>query len=289
MSRSASAVLGGLALLALAALAGCTGTPSGTTPSVSGDAGNTTTSTVSSPGASASSAASATSTRQGTSPGATANPSTTTGQGVPSKSFVKANSIPFPIAVGNTWVYQTIRGGAAGRTTDRIVAAGAGSAGYQVTTTSTIDVAGAATAVQPVYVFYPDGSIGYPLPAVGGLPVTASAIRWPAVAVLASGRAYHSVLRVQVAQTGQYQNADVTVQGGGTTSVTVPAGTYQASVVRTTITAKAGTIEETAWIVQGIGTVKTVVLVRAAGRPGLTATDELLSFTKAVSVIGDGS
>lgn len=284
MSRQSSAwaVLAGVVFLALA---GCTGTPSGTVPSVSGDAGNTTTSTA----APASGAASTAGARPGASPATSTSPATTTGQGSPSKSFAKANSIPFPVAVGNTWVYQTIRGVAAGRTTDRIVAAGAGSAGYQVTMTSTISVAGGATAVQPVYVFYPDGTIGYPLPAVGGMPVTAGAVRWPDAAGLASGRAYHSVLRVQVAQTGQYQNADVTVQGGGTTSVTVPAGTYQASVVRTTIAAKAGTIVETTWIVQGIGTVKTVVLVRSAGRPGLTATDELLSFTKAVSVVGDGS
>jgi len=41
-------------------------------------------------------------------------------------------------------------------------------------------------------------------------------------------------------------------------------------------------------IVQGIGPVKTEVLVRAPGGTGLT-TNELLSFTKAVSAIGDGS
>ena len=279
MSKQSSA-LAVLAVVTFLALAGCTGTPSGTAPSVSGDAGNTSASTATTPASGATPTATVS---QGTSP------ATTTGQGSPSKSFAKANSIPFPVAVGNTWVYRTVRGVAAGRTTNRIVAAGAGSAGYQVTVTSTVNVAGTATAVQPVYVFYPDGSIGYPLPAVGGLPVTVSAVRWPDAAALASGRAYHSVLRVQVAQTGQYQNADVTVQGGGTTSVTVPAGTYQASVVHTTITAKAGTIVETAWIVQGVGTVKTVVLVRTAGKPGLTATDELLSFTKAASVVGDGS
>ena len=99
------------------------------------------------------------------------------------------------------------------------------------------------------------------------------------------------MLRVQVSQTGQYENADVTVQGAGTTSVSVPAGTYQASVVDTTIAAKVGghttTVEVTTRIAQGVGPVETVVLIRSASTTELATTDELLSFTKvAVAAIG---
>ena len=148
------------------------------------------------------------------------------------KSFAKANSIPFPVAVGNTWVYQTQAGGQTGRTTNRIVGAGPGSAGYRVTVSSTTDVGGSASTVAPVYTFYPDGTIGYPVPPVSGVPVTGSDVRWPDAAGLASGKVYHSVLHFQGG------NADVTVQGTGTTSVSVPAGTYQASVVKTTISAQ---------------------------------------------------
>jgi hypothetical protein len=83
-------------------------------------------------------------------------------------------------------------------------------------------------------------------------------------------------------------NADVTVQGTGTTSISVPAGTYRASMVKTTISAQGQTVEVTVWIAQGTGPVKIQVLVRAPGGTGLT-TSELLSFTKAVSAIGDGS
>ena len=203
---------------------------------------------------------------------------------------MKANSIPFPVAVGNTWVYRTTTGGETGQTTNRIVSAGPGPAAYVVTMSSTTEVAGTATAVEPVYVFYPDGTIGYPVPPIDGVSV-AGDIRWPDAAGLASGQAYHSVLRVQVSQTGQYENADVTVQGAGTTSVSVPAGTYQASVVDTTIAAKVGghttTVEVTTRIAQGVGPVETVVLIRAAGTTELTTTDELLSFTKvAVAAIG---
>ena len=42
------------------------------------------------------------------------------------------------------------------------------------------------------------------------------------------------------------------------------------------------------WIAQGTGPVKIQVLVRVPGGTGHT-TNELLSFTKAVSAIGDGS
>ena len=70
--------------------------------------------------------------------------------------------------------------------------------------------------------------------------------------------------------------------------VSVPAGTYRASVVKTTISMQGQTVEVTVWIAQGTGPVKTQVLIRAPGGTGLT-TNELQSFTKAVSVIGDGS
>ena len=261
---SARVVIAGAAIAATLALAGCGGVPKGTKPDVPGEnAGGT-------------AAAAATSRLSST------TPLTTRQSAVAAGSFAKANSIPFPVAVGNTWVYQTQAGGQTGRTTNRIVAAGPSSAGYRVTVSSTTDVGGSASTVVPVYTFYPDGTIGYPVPSVSGVPGTGSDVRWPDAAGLASGKVYHSVLHVQGG------NADVTVQGTGTTSVSVPAGTYRASVVKTTISAQGQTVEFTVWIAQGTGPVKIQVLVRAPGGTGLT-TNELLSFTKAVSAIGDGS
>ena len=188
-------------------------------------------------------------------------------------------------------MYQTTRSGQTGQTTNRIVSAEPTPAGYKVMMSSTTDIAGMATSAQPLYVFYPDGTIGYPVPPIDGVSVAGGGIRWPDAAGLASGHAYHSVLRIQVSQTGQYENANVTVQGVGTMSVSVPAGTYQASVVETTIAAKVGgyttTVEVTTWIAQGVGPVKTEELILAAGRTELT-TNELLSFTKR-TVAGIGS
>jgi hypothetical protein len=210
-------------------------------------------------------------------------------QGVASKSFAKANSIPFPVRIGNTWVYQTKIGGASGRTTNRIVATGPGSAGYLVTMSSATNVTGASNSGTAGYTFYPDGTVGYPAPAINGVSVTGGGIRWPNAAALASGRAYHSTLKIQVGSSGQTQDAGVNVYGAGTETVTVPAGTYQASVVETTITAKGETIVVTTWIAQGVGTVKTQTQVSGAGAAGLTTTEELVSFTKAKSAVGDGS
>src|SRR5436190_849052 len=187
---SARAVFAGAAIAATLALAGCGGVPKGTKPDVPGEnAGGT-------------GAAAATSRLSGTA-SLTTRPNTAQGAAA-AKSFAKANSIPFPVAVGNTWTYQTRAGGETGRTTNKIVAAGPGSGGYRVTVSSTTSVGGSASTVVPVYTFYPNGTIGYPVPPVS------------------------------------------------------------------------------------TGPVKTEVVIRAPGGTGLT-TSELLSFTKATSVIGDGS
>jgi hypothetical protein len=156
---------------------------------------------------------------------------------------------------------------------------------------STTDVAGTSTNVQLVYVFYPDGRIGYPVPSAGGVSVVGnSGVVWPNAADLDSGQPRHSVLRVRV--NGIYENANVTVQGLGSVRVTVPAGTYQAILVDTRMTAKVGnfstTVEVKNWIAQGVGVVKREVDVDAAGKTTLVSTSELLSFTKA-HVRQDGS
>jgi hypothetical protein len=285
----ARTVLASAAILALAlalTVAGCSGVPKGTAPDVPGEGAGSTATSATSPGA-----GSAGSGQQGSGqpsiggPGASpisgTRPITSKHGRVSTGPFVTADSVPFPVAVGNTWVYRTTAGGAAGRTTNTIVSTESGQAGYLVTMSSTTDVAGTATVAQPVYVFYPDGTIGYPVPPVNGVSV-AGAVRWPDVADLASGRAYHSVLRLPA---GQGEN--VTVQGAGTASVSVPAGTYQASVVHMTIGTKVGIVEVTTWIAQGIGPVKTTALIRSAGTAELLTSSELLSFTKAaVAVMG---
>jgi hypothetical protein len=274
---SARTLLAGAAIITLA---GC-GVPSATVPDVPHEVTGS-----ASAGANslASGAAAVNGARQGTTAVNGARQNET------SRSFAKADSIPFPVAVGNTWAYRTTANGETGRMTNRIVSAGPVRAGYQVTMSSASDLAGTATAVRSVYLFYPDGTIGFPVPRINGVSVAGGGIRWPDAAGLASGRAYRSVLRIQVSQTGRYENANVIVRGEGTTSIRVPAGTYQTSVVDMTIAAKVGgsttTIEVATWIAEGTGPVQTAVLIQAAGKTELTATNVLLAFTKGPTGIG---
>jgi len=210
------------------------------------------------------------------------------GPGATSNSYVAPVSIPFPDAVGDTWVYQTTDNvnGATGRTTDRIVSSEPAAAGYQVTMAQTVQVGGSTVSAEPVYVFYPSGKVGYPVPDVNGVSVQGSGVTWPDSAGLASGQAYHSVIRVGVNHAGAIaeQNADVTVQGAGTVPVTVPAGTYLASLVNTTITTQVGGVAATVvvktWLAPNVGPVQSEVLTQAGGQTKLITTNRLLSFTK---------
>ncbi len=273
-----------LASAAVIALAGC-GTPTSTLPSVlSGDSSSRT------PAA--------------TAPGSKAPDSKALGNGVRSLSGTSSSSvpssasgtsIPFPVAVGDTWVYRTrsnVTGGS-GTTTNRIVAAGPTSAGYRVAMASTSDVAATSASTEPVFYFHSDGTIAYPVTQVGGISVKGSVL-WPDAAGLLYGYAYHSVLRVQVS-TGssvQYENANVTVQGAGTNSVTVPAGTYSALLVRMTFSMKLGDVATTTvisnWLAASIGPVKTEEVVTAGGKTQLVTTSELVKFGKGLSQ-ADGS
>ena len=210
------------------------------------------------------------------------------GAGATSNSYVAPVSIPFPVAVGDTWVYQTTANvnGATGLTTDRIVSSGPTAAGYQVTMAQTVQVGGSAVSAEPIYVFYPDGKVGFPVPDANGISVQGSGVTWPDSAGLASGQAYHSVVRVGVSQAGvaKDQNADVTVQGAGTVPVTVPAGTYLASLVNMTITTQVGgfaaTVVVKTWLAPNVGPVQSEVLTQAGGQTKVITTNRLLSFTK---------
>jgi hypothetical protein len=254
--RSARAVLAGAAVVALA---GC-----GASASSSGVASGTT------PLATASSASS--------SPSAT--PVTTSSSSV-------TGSPLYPIAVGNTWVYQTTASlsGENGLQTTKVLSVVPVSGGQRVTMSETTDLHGVKTTTDDDTIFYSDGRIAYPV-AGGEVTVLGGGVLWPTTAELASGKVFHSVLRIKVSQSGpvQDQNANVTVQGQGTRTVTVPAGTYQATLVTMTISVKVGnessTDEVQTWAAPGTGPVKTKMSVHATGNIALTSTEELLSFTK---------
>ncbi|HEY2638500.1 MAG TPA: hypothetical protein VGI66_01265 [Streptosporangiaceae bacterium] len=211
-----------------------------------------------------------------------------------STSVVSSNSVPFPVAVGNTWVYKTstLTGSADNRRTDKIIAVKPVSGGTDVTMSSTDNILGTTSTSQSEFVFHSDGSISYPFNQfnTGGaqshVKLISGGLLWPSAAVLASGKQYHDLLRIQTDVAGHKLTltSQVTVQGGGTQTVTVPAGTYNATVVKMTMSETVAgfhaTTEITTWLASGVGPVKTEVTIKEAGISRVTAEDQLVSFTK---------
>jgi hypothetical protein len=253
---SARVALAGVAAITLA---GC-----GSAASTSGAA------STGSPAASTSATASASAT---TSAVATASPSGAAGV-----------SAPFPVAIGNTWVYEAVTSINSTHSTDtkKVLSVTPMTGGRQVTMSDTVSPS--STKVTQNYVFYDNGQIGFPISQNHGVSViSGNGIVWPDAADLASGKAFHSTSKIKLSS-GQLETADVTVQGGGTQSVTVPAGTYQATLVNMTILTHVGsfatTITVKEWTAPGTGPVKSQESIKAAGQSQITTTEALLTFTK---------
>jgi hypothetical protein len=78
----------------------------------------------------------------------------------------------------------------------------------------------------------------------------------------------------------------LSVKGEGTSTVTVPAGTFQATLINETMTSSVDgykfSLAVRTWVANGIGPVKSEVLSSALGSSSTSplTTEELLSFTK---------
>ena len=261
--RSARAVLAGAAVIALAGCGSAAGTSVAASHSLAG---------------AASSSAGSASNPAGTTSGA-ATPTASPG------SSVAAGSVPFPVAVGNTWVYDVVSNISGRHTLDtrQVTRVTPVPGGHQVTMSDRL-VSTSVTNTLQHYLFYDNGQIGFPVSDAHGVSVLSSnGVLWPDAAGVASGRPYHSMLNIKLSS-GQYETANVTVQGGGTQSVSVPAGTYRATLVNMTMVTKVGSFTTTAvvkvWTAPGTGPVKTEQIIRAAGKTQRITTSSLVSFTK---------
>jgi hypothetical protein len=197
-----------------------------------------------------------------------------------------AGTTYFPAAVGNTWVYQTtISGVSHGTITNKITAVTPVAGGKKVTMQI---LTGAGTATTVSYIFHSDGSISVPFTQVGGtaIKVTSGSIIWPSAAELSSGQVHHAVLSMDVSLPGHVTHvaAQVAVQGKGTETVTVPAGTYQAQVIDETISEKVAGVAITLtvrnWVASGVGPVKNALVSQAGPAGGANTVEVLTSFTK---------
>ncbi len=145
----------------------------------------------------------------------------------------------------------------------------------------------AAGTTKSTYIFRSDGSIELPSNELGnGVTISGGGLFWPPAAQLAAGQPDKSTLHVRISQHGLHikETAHITVRGAGTTSVAVPAGTYQATLVEMTMTVTADgfpvSIEVRTWVANGVGPVKSEAVLGEGGASHVTAVEVLKSFTR---------
>ncbi len=214
------------------------------------------------------------------SPAASHSPSTS------GSATVTTATVPFPVGVGDTWKYKTTYG----RTVNRMTAVTPVSGGQQVTMSSAITSLGTTTHDTAYYVVHSDGSISLPFSQFdtnssgASVQLISGNIFWPPADELSSGKAYHDALRIEFTEDGMKQEvtAHVTVRGGGTQSVTVPAGTYTADVVNMTMSETVEGIAVSSvvktWLAPGVGPVQSEVILHEGSTDHVAAEDQLISF-----------
>jgi hypothetical protein len=189
----------------------------------------------------------------------------------------------YPIAVGNTWLYQNSLGGTV---TNKMTAVTPVSGGQQVTEVTTIDLAGSPSTTHGTYIFHSDGSITYPSNEFGSNVSVQGGINLPPPAAIASEQPYKSTLHITLNESGQQlsETAHITVQGAGTATVAVPAGTYRVTIVDMTmsITVKSYPLstEVRTWLANGVGPVQSEVIATDLGTAHVADLQKLESFTK---------
>jgi hypothetical protein len=175
---------------------------------------------------------------------------------------------------------RTTAGLGAGTGVDKITKVVPVAGGNQVTTTHTFN----GTTSTETFLFGSDGSITMPLTSVGSstVRVKSGGIVWPSQAVIDSGQPTKSTIVVVASIGGQSHTitAHVTVKGAGSATVTVPAGTYHATVVDDTVSESIAGISVSigirTWLAPGVGPVKSQVTTNGTAVSG----QELTSFTR---------
>jgi hypothetical protein len=213
------------------------------------------------------------------------NSTSSSNSGGGSTSTTSSNSVPFPIGTGNTWVYTSAVSltGTKTTVTDKMTSVTPVPGGQEVKMANTIN----GQATHSVYIFHSDGSITYPFNQLGNsVTVVSGSIQWPPASVIASGQPTHSSLKMALLEGTKKVdvNTQIVVKGEGTVSVTVPAGTYSATIVSMTETFSVlghnETIDVKTWVANGVGPVKSEAIINLAGTSDIVSDQSLVSFTK---------
>jgi hypothetical protein len=220
--------------------------------------------------------------------GSTASASATS-SGSQSSVTLSSGSLPFPTTVGDTWKYSNTNGS----TSENKIASNTQVAGgQQVTMAIAFTDNGTTTHASYDYIVQPNGEISLPTsqfaPSESGvtIKVLSGGIYWPSAAQLSGGQPVHTTLTMQITVAGKVQTITehITSQGEGTQSVTVPAGTYSASVVNVQEVAAIDgyntTIDDKTWLAAGIGPVQSELISVDGSKTDITNKQELTSFVK---------
>ena len=219
----------------------------------------------------------------------TGSTASASGSASQASTVVSTGSLPFPTTVGDAWTYSNSNGTTS---ENRIASNTQVAAGQQVTMATTFKDNGTATHASYEYIVQPNGQIALPTsqfaPSTAGLTmkIVSGGIFWPSAAQLASGQPVHTTLVMELTIEGKTQKITehITSQGQGTQTVTVPAGTYSASVVNVeeaaTVDGYNTTIDDKTWLATGVGPVQSELISVDGGKTDITSKEELTSFVK---------
>jgi hypothetical protein len=210
----------------------------------------------------------------------------------PAKSPGASASVPFPVAVGDTWTYTLETLGLPPPVlVKKITGITPVPGGQRVSMAITQFVYGIPKTIHQDYLFGTDGSISFPPPgptASALSPANAGRVIVPPLAVVNSGRPVTWTVKmppVKLAGRKISGKTRVTMQGGGTASVTVPAGRYRVTVVNMTIKTTTSGFDkplvavQRMWFAPRVGEVGEEVINASPGSGRVVSTLKLRSFT----------
>jgi hypothetical protein len=191
-------------------------------------------------------------------------------------------STVIPAQPGDTWVYA-IDSSALGKGTEtaRISAVTPVAGGQRATLSTSLRLAGSKAPFRFTsnFIAGADGSVKFGSTSFMGAKLASANVNWPSPAALTPGRPRTST--VTGSFLGFRTTERVTVTDVGPATITVPAGSYQATLLEQTVTDRGGNRDVIkSWVVNGIGQVKTVTTVIVKGERAVSSVQTLTSFTK---------
>jgi len=191
-------------------------------------------------------------------------------------------STVIPAQLGDTWVYaldSSVLG--KGTATARISAVRPVAGGQRATLATSLRLAASKVPFRfsSDFTLGADGSVTFASTRFLGAKLASANVNWPSPAALTPG--HPQTTTVTGSFLGFKTTERVTITDVGPATITVPAGSYQATLLEQTATGSSGSREVVkAWVVNGIGQVKTVTTVTVKGEREVSSVETLTSFTK---------